>query len=59
MAYVVEIAQAMSLYLITGIIILMYGHWLANVETRISFLTIKAINGVSKYTNTVKPYQYV
>lgn len=30
--------------------------WLANVETGFSFLTIGAINGVSKYTNTVKPY---
>lgn len=57
MAYAVKITQAMSLYPITGIIIWIYGHWLANVETRISFLTIKAINGVSKYINTVKPYQ--
>ena len=59
MAYAVEIAQAMSLYHITGIRIQMAVTWLANVETMVSFLTIKAINGVSKYTNTVKPYQYV
>ena len=57
MAYAVEIAQAMSLYIITGIIVLIYGLGLANVETRFSSLTIRAINGVSKYTNTVKPYQ--
>lgn len=59
MAYTVKIAQAMSLYHITGIIRLIYVLWLANVETWFSSLTIKAINGVSKYTNTVKPYQYV
>ena len=59
MAYAVKIAQAMSLYFITGIIVLIYGLGLANVETGFSFLTIWAINGVSKYTNTVKPYQYV
>ena len=59
MAYAVKIAQAMSLYHITGIIILIYGLRLANVETWFSYLTIKAINGVSKYTNTLKPYQYV
>ena len=59
MAYAVEIAQAMSLYHITGIRIQDDVTWLANVETRFSFLTIQAINGISKYTNTVKPYQYV
>lgn len=57
MAYAVKIAQAMSLYHITGIIIWIYGSGLANVETGFSFLTIRAINGISKYTNTVKPYQ--
>ena len=57
MAYAVKIAQAMSLYQITGIIIWIYGSGLANVETGFSFLTIRAINGISKYTNTVKPYQ--
>lgn len=57
MAYAVKIAQAMSLYHITGIIIWIYGSWLANVETRFSFLTIRAINGIAKYTNTIKPYQ--
>ena len=57
MAYTVKIAQAMSLYHITGIIVLIYRLGLANVETWFSSLTIKAINGVSKYTNTVKPYQ--
>ena len=59
MAYAVKIAQAMSLYHITGIRIYRAVHWLANVETGFSSLTIMAINGVSKYTNTVKPYQYV
>ena len=59
MAYAVEIAQAMSLYHITGIRIYDDVTWLANVETGFSSLTIGAINGVSKYTNTVKPYQYV
>lgn len=59
MAYAVEIAQAMSLYHITGIRIQDDVTWLANVETGFSFLTIWAIHGVSKYTNTVKPYQYV
>lgn len=57
MAYAVKIIQAMSLYHITGIIIWIYGLGLANVETRFSSITIKAINGVSKYTNTLKPYQ--
>lgn len=57
MAYTVKIAQAMSLYHITGIIVLIYRLGLANVETWFSSLTIKAINGISKYTNTVKPYQ--
>lgn len=57
MAYAVKIAQAMSLYQITGIIIWIYGSGLANIETGFSFLTIRAINGISKYTNTVKPYQ--
>ena len=57
MAYAVKIAQAMSLYHITGIRIYYDVTWLANVETGFSSLTIKAINGVSKYTNTVKPYQ--
>ena len=57
MAYAVKITQAMSLYHITGIIVLIYGLMLANVETRFSSLTIMAINGVSKYINTVKPYQ--
>ena len=59
MAYAVKIAQAMSLYHITGIRIQMAVTWLANVETGFSSLTIGAINGVSKYINTVKPYQYV
>ena len=40
MAYAVEIAQAMSLYHITGIIVLIQGLGLANVETGVSFLTI-------------------
>ena len=40
MAYVVEIAQAMSLYHITGIRIYDDVTWLANVETGLSFLTI-------------------
>ena len=40
MAYAVEIAQAMSLYHITGIRIYDDVTWLANVETRFSFLTI-------------------
>lgn len=57
MAYAVRIALAMSLYHITGIIIWIHGRGLANVETRFSFLTIRAINGIAKYTNTVKPYQ--
>ena len=56
MAYAVKITQAMSLYHITGIIVLIYGLGLANVETRFSSLTIMAINGLSKYINTVKPY---
>ena len=40
MAYAVKIAQAMSLYHITGIIVFIYGLGLANVETGASFLTI-------------------
>ena len=40
MAYAVEIAQAMSLYHITGIRIYDDVTWLANVETGLSFLTI-------------------
>lgn len=59
MAYAVKIAQAMSLYHITGIIIWIYGSWLANIETGFSSLTIRAINGIAKYTNTIKPYQQV
>lgn len=47
----------MSLYHITGIIIWIHGLGLANVGTGFSSITIKAINGVSKYTNTLKPYQ--
>ena len=57
MAYAVKITRAMSLYHITGIIIWIYGSWLANIETGFSFLTIRAINGIAKYTNTIKPYQ--
>ena len=46
MAYAVEIAQAMSIYHITGIRIYSAVTWLAKVETGFSFLTIWAINGV-------------
>lgn len=59
MAYTVKIARAMSLYFITGIIVLIYVFGLVNVETRFNSLTIMAINGVNKYINTLKPYQYV
>ena len=46
MAYAVEIAQAMSLYHITGIRIYYDVTWLANVETGLALVkSIKAING--------------
>lgn len=46
MAYAVKIAQAMSLYHITGIIIWIYGSGLANIETGLALVkSIKALNG--------------
>lgn len=46
MAYAVKIAQAMSLYQITGIIIWIYGSGLANIETGLALVkSIKALNG--------------